>query len=286
MKKKLAILVSMMMAATMFAACGDDSSSSSAAADTTSSAAETTTAPEESKPEETTTAEETSSAADSATDESSATDDSSEAENVEFNGTINTDGEYAGDWNPPAFVLDDEGTTDDHLDYSYFEQYEETGCTITVNYSISKKLDMKNPELGEQFFDQYCICPASCGTAGWTHLYQQDQSYIVSDYANIHDALDPNPDKPDNIEAGTLKADYDKPAYIKDDGFIVIIPNAEGTWDDGSITFTLSPECIKYMKDDLVVNEEDGSTWGGFLFQLYGVVVNSVTLSAPEAAAE
>ena len=113
MKKRLAILAALVMAASMFTACGDsDSSSAASVADDTSSVAETTTAPEESKPEETT-AEETSSEA----------DESSEAEPIEFNGTLETTGDYPGDWASAPFIIDSEGNTSGQFDYIYLEDF-------------------------------------------------------------------------------------------------------------------------------------------------------------------
>ncbi len=262
MKKKLAIIVSMMMAATMFAACGDDSSSSSAAADTTSSAAETTTAPEESKPEETTTAEETSSAA-----------DSSEAEAVEFSGTANTDGEYPGDWSTPNFVIDDEGNVVNFFNVEWLEDYKETGCSMTINYTFEKTMDMTTLE--ESYYQYYLLAPAFAN--GWTKLYAEAPEgtpYVTG----IPEELDAR----ESI-GGAQKADFTGECFMQSDGCIVFCQDADGNWSSESVTINLTPECIQAVYDNMATND-DGSQWGGLVFQTYGINVSSITLGDPVEA--
>lgn len=270
MKKRLALLAALVMAASTFTACGDsDSSSDAPATDNTSSVAETTTAPEESKPEETT-AEETSSAA----------DESSEAEPIEFNGTLETTGDYPGDWASAPFIIDSEGNTSGQFDYIYLEDFKDTGCTVTINYTIDKKIDMQNPDAGKTFYDFYSVAPCSAGASGWQKLYEKDQSFITG-YENKKDVVIPDPND-DTKEI--VKEDYDKEAYMQDDGFIVVCANDDGTWDEeGTLTFNFSPEAIQFILADVATND-DGSQWGGVIFMVHGIIVKSVTVAAPEAA--
>lgn len=264
MKKKLAILVSMMMAATMFAACGDDSSSS-AAADTTSSAAETTTAPEESTPEETTTAEESSAADSSATD--------SAAEPVEFNGTANTDGEYPGDWSTPNFVIDDEGNVLNFFNIEYFDKYKDTGCSVTLNYEFEKTMDMTTLE--ESYYEYYLLAP--CCAGDWEKLYAvapEGTPYITG----LPEELDARVEK-----NGDMREDFDGAYFLQSDGYIVFCQDKDGNWSSNSVTFNVTPECIANMTEHIQTND-DGSTWGGMIFQTYGINVTSVTLGDPVEA--
>ncbi len=266
MKKKLAILVSMMMAATMFAACGDDSSSSSAAADTTSSAAETTTAPEESKPEETTTAEE-SSAADSATDESG------EPAAVEYNGSANTDGEMPADFQSPNFVIDDEGNVENFFNLKHFDKYKDTGCSVTIKYTFEKEMDMTTLE--EKYYDYYLL---SVGYAnGWTPIYPsapEGTPYITG----IPEELDARVEK-----NGALRDDFTGEYFMQSDGYIVFCQDKDGNWSSDSVTFNITPEGVQSIYDNIATND-DGSQWGGLIFQTHGINVSSVTLGDPVEA--
>ena len=278
MKKKLAILVSMMMAATMFAACGDDSSSSAApAADDTSSVAETTTAPEESTPEETT-AEETS-AADSATDESGATDESSttgesgEPAAVEYNGSANTDGEMPADFQSPNFVIDDEGNVENFFNLKHFDKYKDTGCSVTIKYTFEKEMDMTTLE--EKYYDYYLL---SVGYAnGWTPIYPsapEGTPYITG----IPEELDARVKK-----GGDLKEDFTGAYFMQSDGYIVFCQDADGNWSSDSVTFNITPEGVQSIYDNIATND-DGSQWGGLIFQTHGINVSSVTLGDPVEA--
>lgn len=274
MKKKLAILVSMMMAATMFAACGDDSSSSAApAADDASSVAETTTAPEESKPEETT-AEETTAAEESApADDSSATD--SAAEPTEFSGTLNTDGEYPGDWGTPNFVIDDDGNVLNFFNVEYFEKYKETGCSVTINYTFEKTMDMTTLE--ESYYEYYLLGP--CFAVSWGKMYAEAPEgtpYVTG----LPEELDARVEK-----NGDLKPDFTGEYFMQSDGYIVFCQDKDGNWSSDSVTINLTPECIAAMEAD-IKTEADGSQWGGMIFQTYGINVTSVTLGDPVEAAE
>lgn len=270
MKKRLAILAALVMAASMFTACGDsDSSSSAPAADDTSSVAETTTAPEESKPEETT-AEESSSEADS----------SEAGSDFEFNGTLETTGDYPGDWQSPPFIIDNEGNTSGQFDYIYLEDFKDTGCTVTIDYTIDKKIDMQNPDAGKTFYDFYSVAPCSAGASGWVKLYAENQDFITG-YGNEKDVLIPDPNDENNK---IVKEDYDKEAYIQDDGFIVIRGQDDGTWaEEGTLTFNLTPEAMQFVLNDLGT-ADDGSQWGGLIFMVHGTIIKSVTVAAPEAA--
>ncbi len=284
MKKRLALLAALVMAASTFTACGDsDSSSAAPATDNTSSVAETTTAPEESTPEETT-AEETSSEADASSEDASSEGDSatdSEAgSDFEFNGTLETTGDYPGDWASAPFIIDNEGNTSGQFDYIYLEDFKDTGCTVTINYTIDKKIDMQNPDAGKTFYDFYSVAPCSAGATGWQKLYEKDQSFITG-YENKKDVVIPDPND-DTKEI--VKEDYDKEAYMQDDGFIVVCANDDGTWnEEGTLTFNLSPEAIQFVLADVATND-DGSQWGGIIFMVHGIIVKSVTVAAPEAA--
>ena len=265
MKKKLAILAALVMAASMFTACGDSDSSSAPAADNTSSVAETTTAPESSEPEETTT---------------TAAESEAEPEPIEFNGTLETTGDYPGDWKSPNFIIDSEGNTSGQFDYIYLEDFKDTGCTVTIDYTIDKKIDMQNPDAGKTYYDFYSVAPCSAGASGWQKLYEKDQSYITG-YENKNDVVIPDPN---DSTKEIVKEDYDKEAYLQDDGFIVVCANDDGTWnEEGTLTFTLSPEAMQFVLNDLGT-ADDGSQWGGLIFMVHGIIVQSVTVSAPEAA--
>lgn len=264
MKKKLAALMALAMSMTMLASCGDDSSSSAPAsqADSTpdSSVAETTTAPESSEAPDETTAPESS----EAPDETTAAD--SEVDPVaEFTGTLNTNGEYPGDWQTPMFVIDDEGTELNFFSVDYLKDYEETGCQVTINFDYYKSIDMKDPAAGEQYLAQNKFGVGNAN--GWAKLYAEapeGTSYVIFDC--------------EEFKEGEYPDDYEGTYYVKSDGFVELIPNDDGTWPADPITFTLTAEGIKYLKDTMAENE-DGTKWGGLIFQVAGVNIQSITLS-------
>lgn len=265
MKKKLASLLALAMAMTMLASCGDVNSSSDSKADSTpdSSAAETTTAGDSSAaPAETTTAADSSEAPAETT---TAAESEADPEPAAFNGTLNTNGEYPGDWGTPMFVIDDEGTELNYFSVDYLKDYEETGCKVTINFDYYKTIDMKNPEAGEQYLaaNKFGVANAN----GWAKLYAEapeGTQYVIFDC--------------EEFQEGKYPEDYDKTYYVKSDGFVELIPNDDGTWPADPITFTLTAEGIKYLQDNMAEND-DGTKWGGLIFQIAGLNIQSVTLS-------
>lgn len=264
MKKKLAILAAFVMTMSMFAACGnDDSSSSAPAADNTSSVVE-----------------DTSSEAPAESEDASSEDESSEPEEdpFEFNGTLETTGDYPGDWKSPSFIVGN--SVDDisgQFDYNFFEEYKDTGCVFTIKYTLDKKIDMANPDAGKTFYDFYSVAPCSAGASGWQKLYTIDQSFL-NGYDNETEVLVEDPEDPSNK---IVSDDYAMEAYFQNDGFIVICKNDDGVWDEeGTITFGLSAEGVQYVLDDLG-DADDGSKWGGLIFMVHGPIIQSVTVAAP-----
>ncbi len=254
------------MAMTMLASCGDSDSSSTPAsqADSTpdSSVAETTTAPDSSEaPDETTTATESS----EAPDETTTAADSEVDPVAEFNGTLNTNGEYPGDWQTPMFVIDDEGTELNFFSVDYLKQYEETGCQVTLNFEYYKSIDMKDPAAGEQYLKQNKFGVGNAN--GWAKLYAEapeGTQYVIFDCEEFKENEYPD--------------DYEGTYYVKSDGFVELIPNDDGTWPADPITFTLTAEGIKYLEENMA-EAEDGTAWGGLIFQVSGLNILSVTLS-------
>lgn len=261
MKKKLALLAALAMAMTMFAACGDadDSSSTAPATDDTSSVATDDTSSEEESSEEVSSEEESS--------EEESSEESSEPEEVEFNGTIMTDGEYPGDWSSPNFVIDNDGNTVYFVDIAYLEPYAETGCTVTVEYSIEKMMDMKTLE--ESYYPYYLLAPFNA--ADWTKIYPEgteDNPYT----SGLPEELDAR------VEiSGALKEDFTGDYFMQSDGTIVWC-DKEGVWPEGPVVFNLTAAGVQHLIDHQGEGD-DGSLWGGMGFQTYGINVLSVTLS-------
>lgn len=263
MKKTLALLLALAVSCSMLASCGDDSSSSSKADD--SSVADSSSVADESSAEDSSV--EDSSVEDSSTEDSS-TEDSSEADPEPIEGpvTLTGSGEYAGDWGSPMFV-DAEGNLISYVDNAIFEQYLETGCTITMDVSYYK--------LAGNYMAKYMLAP--CNANGWEKLYAIDASYVEGVPApevGLTDTADENSQA--KYDDGTYVCKY----YFKPDGFGQMTPTADGSeWTTETISFSLSADALKFLAENCGTND-DGTTWGGLVFQSYGVLIDSLTVDA------
>ncbi len=259
MKKTLALLLALAVSCSMLASCGGDDSSSSSKADD-SSVADSSSVADESSVED-------NSVEDSSVEDSS-TEDSSEADPEPIEGpvTLTGSGEYAGDWSSPMFV-DAEGNLISYIDNAVLEQYLETGCTITMTVSYYK--------LAGNYMEKYMIAP--CNANGWEKLYATDPTYVEGVPApevGLTDPADENSQA--KYDDGTYVCKY----YFKTDGFGQINPNADGTeWPTDTISFSLSADAVKYLAENCGTND-DGSTWGGLIFQSYGILIDSITVDA------
>ena len=159
-----------------------------------------------------------------------------------------TDGAMPSDWGTPVFkdFQKDDGTPLEYIPLDELEAYKDTGVDVVLKVS---ELDPAK--------DYWLIAPANAN--GWDKLYAIDNSYITG--------------------MKTKEEDEDEEElYVQqDDGFIVVREDAT------EIKFTLSADGVKYLFDN-AGEADDGSKWGGLLFQDYGVNVSSVTLGAEEAA--
>ena len=174
--------------------------------------------------------------------------------------------EYEGDWQGATFV-DSEGTLINFVSTDYLEEYLDTGCSITLEFSYHT--------LAGQYFNRYMVAPGNAN--GWEKLYATDNSYVEgvpSPEMGLTDPTDENSQK--KYDDGTYAAQY----YFKPDGFLQLNPEADGTWVRDTLTFNISGECIQYLIDTRAEND-DGSLWGGLIFQLYGMNISSLTIDAP-----
>ncbi len=180
--------------------------------------------------------------------------------------------EYPGDWGAPQFV-DAEGTLFSNVSTDILSEYVDTGCSITLDISYHK--------IANKWSNRYIIAP--CNANGWEKLYATDASYIEGIPA-------PEVGLEDTTNEGSQKK-YDDGSYVtqyyfKPDGFIQINPTTDGSeWVLETLSFNLSAEAVKYLIDTAAVNE-DGSVYGGLLFQTAGVKVDSLTVDAPIAVDE
>ena len=181
--------------------------------------------------------------------------------------TFNTDGEYLGDWTSPNFVVDDEGTIAPMISYDYLTEYVEDGCTITINFDYHM--------IAGESMEKYLV---SVGNAnGWAKLYGTDNSYVtgVPTVAEATtDGVDGNPDGSNakKLADGTPVYDY----MMKTDGFMVI-----NNREINSVKFNLTGDAVQYLIDNPGEND-DGTTWGGLIFQLYGLEISSVEIAPNE----
>ena len=159
-----------------------------------------------------------------------------------------TDGAMPADWGTPVFkdFQKEDGSPLEYIPLEELEAYKDTGVDVVLKVS---KLDPAK--------DYWLIAPANAN--GWDKLYATDNSYITG--------------------MKTKEEDEDEAElYVQqDDGFIVVREDAT------EIKFTLSADGVKYLFDN-AGEAEDGTKWGGLLFQDYGVNVSSVTLGGEEAA--
>ncbi len=173
--------------------------------------------------------------------------------------------EYCGDWSATNFV-DAEGNLVAYIDNANFADYLDTGCTVTVDF------DFKT--LAGNYYDYYLfgVCDQN-----WAKLYATDNSYI----AGVPGELDARE------TAGGAAKFYDDGVtpvcsfFNQGDGFMVFSQDANGEWTTESFKFTLTADALQYLVDNATVNE-DGSVYGGVVFQTYGIDVKSITIDAAE----
>ncbi|MCR5817469.1 MAG: NPXTG-anchored protein [Ruminococcus sp.] len=169
-----------------------------------------------------------------------------------------TDGALPEDWGVPKFPEFGEGDAQQYIPLSEFEEYKDTGCTVKINIA---ELDPS--------YDYWLIGAGNAN--GWKKLYAEGlpaDDKTALDSAYVKDII-----YKDN--------DVDEEYYFvqQKDGFIVL---REGCTE---AFFTLTPEGVQYLFDNAGTAEDTGETWGGMVFQDYGVVVSSVELGVelPEA---
>ena len=173
--------------------------------------------------------------------------------------------EYAGDWGQTQYVADD-GTLLKFIDNALLEEYLDTGVTVTVDFEY-RTLPPDN-----KYYDYYLF--GICNAGDWSKMAATDASYI----AGVPGELD------GRVSAGGDAKTYSDGSpvckyFFQGDGFMVLNKDAAGEWTNTTIKFTVTPEGLQHLIDVQGTNE-DGSTWGGILFQIYGVDVKSVTLDA------
>ena len=169
-----------------------------------------------------------------------------------------TDGALPEDWQVPKFPEFGEGDVQQYIPLSEFEEYKDTGCTVKINIA---ELDPS--------YDYWLIGPGNAN--GWDKIYAKGlpaDDKTALDSAYVKDII-----YKDN--------DADEEYYFvqQKDGFIVL---REGCTE---AFFTLTPEGVQYLFDNAGTDKDTGETWGGMIFQDYGVVVSSVELGVelPEA---
>lgn len=158
------------------------------------------------------------------------------------------EGEYAGDWK-----------SDGNIDLNVWEAVGEGKTAyVTIDSTRLEGYDYALAAIGDQH--------------GWAKLYNE-KAEAGSKFEW----------KANSIGGVTLKSSLTKEeidnadeVILQDDGYFVY-PAAAG---DYKYTFSLSPEAIKSLLDNAADEPaDDGSLWGGSMFQVYGVKINSVTVS-------
>jgi len=174
--------------------------------------------------------------------------------------------EYCGDWAATNFVTDD-GTLVAFVDIAILEEYLDTGCSLTFDF------DFRTLPPEGKYYDYYLfgICDQN-----WAKLYATDTTYFDG-VASEEEA---------RVEIGGASKTYDDGTamykyFMQNDGYVVMNPEADGSWATDTIELNLTAECIQYLKDNVTVND-DGSIYGGLVFQTYGVDVKSLTIDAPK----
>ena len=161
-----------------------------------------------------------------------------------------SNGAYGGDWG-----------ADGEVGYQYFASLPE-GNDLKVNVKATL-LDG---------YDYYLAGPADMN--GWAKLYNEGSDTKKTWVTGL------------DLKSSFADADLEAHAQdvgtpvLQDDGFIILYP-AGGT--EQEFSFTLSADAVAALKE----NYEDNDSYGGFMFQVYGVDITEVTVSdATDAAAE
>ncbi len=170
--------------------------------------------------------------------------------------------EYVGDWSASCFV-DAEGNVVNYIDNAYFADYLDTGCTVTITY------DYKT--LAGAYYEYYLfsVCDQS-----WAKLAATDASYVAG--VPTEDEARVTKGGETKLYEGTSVPVYKY--FTQSDGFTVFCQN-DGAWTGDTFKFTLTADCLKYLAENPSTGD-DGSEWGGIVFQTYGIDVKSITIDA------
>ena len=172
--------------------------------------------------------------------------------------------EYCGDWKQTNFLGED-GALLSFVANSTLEEYLDTGCSLTFEFEYY--------QIAGKYKDYYLfgICDQT-----WAKLYATDNAFFDGIASEEEARVEIN-GAAKTYEDGTPMYKY----FMQNDGYVVLNPAADGSWTTDTITVNLTADCLQHLVDVQEV-KEDGSVYGGLIFQTFGVDVKSLTIDAPK----
>ena len=172
--------------------------------------------------------------------------------------------EYCGDWGQTQYVAED-GTLLKFIDNADLAEFLETGVTVTVEFDYY--------QIVGKYKDYYLF--GICNAGDWSKMAATDASYIEGVPGEL-DGRESAGGPAKTYSDGTPVCKY----FFQGDGFMVLNQDGAGEWTNDTIQFTVTPDGLQHLIDVQGTDATTGDTWGGILFQVYGVDVKSVTLEA------
>lgn len=184
-------------------------------------------------------------------------DNSSSEDEITFYGTSDSQ----EDWTAATLTLPDDSSTEvEYIDNSYFSKYIDTGCSVTV-------------KLTYDWSDYYVF--AVKDAVDWNALYTIDKSYIYG-VPTADDAISGNAESGYRFSMEIYEQIVDRSqTFIQEDGFFSLTDQIP-TY----VTFDLSSDALKYLAKNTTKTDE-GTDYGGLVFQMYGCKINKLTISDP-----
>ncbi len=184
-------------------------------------------------------------------------DNSSSEDEITFYGTSDPQ----EDWTAATFTLPDDSSTEvEYIDNSYLSKYIDTGCSVTVKLTYDQA-------------DYYVF--AVKDAVDWKALYTIDKSYVYG-VPTADDAISGNAGSGYSFPMEIYDQIVDRSqTFIQEDGFFSLTDQIPT-----NVTFDLSSDALKYLAKNTTKTDE-GTDYGGLVFQMYGCKINKLTISDP-----